>query len=46
MIRSVFDRMENIVGKGENAGNQCFEKASVPDMSKGVVVWKWVNWVR
>ena len=34
MIISVFDRVENIVGKGENAGHQhfllfpqCFEKA-------------------
>ena len=37
MIISVFDRVENIVGKGENAGYQhfllflqCFEKASFP----------------
>ena len=50
MIISVFDRVENIVGKGENAGYQhfllfpqCFEKASFPDTSKGVIVWKWVN---
>ena len=34
MIISVFDRLENIVGKGENAGyqhflfTQCFQKAS------------------
>ena len=49
MIISVFDRVENIVGKGENAGYQhfllfpqCFEKASFPDMSKGVIVWEWV----
>ena len=48
MIISVFDREENIVGKGENAGYQHFllfpqhfEKASFPDMSKGVV-WEWV----
>ena len=45
MIISVFDRVENIVGKGENAGYQnfllypqCFEKASFPDTSKGVTV--------
>ena len=47
MIISVSDRVENIVGKGENAGNQhfllfpqCFEKASFPDMSKGVIAWE------
>ena len=40
MIISVFDRVENIVGKGEKAGYQhfllfpqCFEKASFPDTS-------------
>ena len=50
MIISVFDRVENIVGKGENAGYQhflffpqCFEKASFQDSSKGVIVWEWVN---
>ena len=50
MIISVFDRVENIVGKGENAGNQhlllfpqCFQKASFPDSSKGVIVWEWVK---
>ena len=50
MIISVFDRVENIVGKGENAGYQhfllfpqCFQKASFPDTSKGVIVWEWVN---
>ena len=48
MIISVFDRVENIVGRGENAGYQhfllfpqCFEKASFPDASKGVIVWEW-----
>ena len=47
---SVFDRIENIVGKEENAGYQhfllfpqCFEKASFPDMSKCVILWKWVK---
>ena len=51
MIISVFDSVENIVGKGENAGNQhfllfqrCFEKA-FPDPSKGVIVWEWVKHV-
>ena len=50
MVISVFDRVENIVGKGENAGYQhflrflqCFEKASLPDTSKGVIVWEWVK---
>ena len=48
MIISVFDRVENIVGKGENSGYQhfllfpqCFEKASLQDTSKGVIVWEW-----
>ena len=50
MIISVFDRVENIVGKGENAGYQhfllfqrCFKKASFSDTSKCVIVWEWVN---
>ena len=50
MIISVYDRVENIVGKGENAGYQhfllfpqCFEKASFPYTSKGVFVWEWVR---
>ena len=49
MIVSVFDRVENIVGKGENAGYQhflhfpqCFEKA-YPDTTKGVIGWEWVK---
>ena len=50
MIISVFDRVENIMRKGENAGyqhfllfQQCFEKASFPYTSKGVIVWEWVK---
>ena len=50
MIISVFNRVENIVGIGENSGYQhfllfpqCFEKASFPGTSKGVIVWEWVN---
>ena len=50
MIISVYDRRENIVGKGENAGYQhflllpvCLEKASFPDTSKGVIVGEWLN---
>ena len=50
MIISVFDRVENIVGKGEIARHeqfllfpQCFQKASFPEASKGVIVWEWVK---
>ena len=50
MIISVFDRDENIVGKGEIARYeqfllfpQCFHKASFPEASKGVIVWEWVK---
>ena len=50
MTISVFDRVENIVGKGENAGHQHFllfpqsvEKASFPDTSKGIILWDWVK---
>ena len=48
MIISVFDR-ENIVGKGAIACtsnfsfSQCFQKASIPDASKGVIVWEWIK---
>ena len=53
---SVFDSIENIVGKGEIACYeqfllfpQCFQKACYPGLSKGVTVWEWVmdkfyNW--
>ena len=50
MIISVFDKEENNVGKGENAGYQhfllfpqCFETASFPDTSKDVIVSEWVR---
>ena len=49
MIVSVFDRVENIVGKGEIAFtsnfsfSQCFQKVCFPGASKGVIVWEWVN---
>ena len=43
-------RVENTVGKDEIACYeqfllypQCFQKASFPGASKGVIVWKWVN---
>ena len=42
--------VENTVGKGEIARNeqfllfpQCFQKVCFPGVSKGVVVWEWVN---
>ena len=50
MMISPYDRVENIVGKGKNAGYQhfllfpqCFQKASFPGASKGVIVWEWVK---
>ena len=50
MIISVFDSLEKIEGKGENAGyqhfllfSQCFQLASFPETSKDVIVWEWVN---
>ena len=42
--------LENTVGKGEIARNeqillfpQCFQKACFPGVSKGVILWEWVN---
>ena len=42
----IFDRIENIVGKGENAGYQhfllfpqCFQKASFSEFFKVGIVW-------
>ena len=50
MVISVFDRVENMVGKGEIActsnfsfSHHVFKKASFPEASKGVIVWEWVN---
>ena len=50
MIISVFDREENIVGKGEIActsnfsfTHNVFQKTSFPDTSKGVIMWEWVK---
>ena len=47
MMISVFDRVENIVGKGENAGYQhfllfpqCFQKASFSGLLKVEIVWQ------
>ena len=46
MMIGITDWVENIVGKGENAGNQhfllfsqCFQKASFPGSLKVGVVW-------
>ena len=43
---SVYEQVENIVGKGENAGNQhfllfpqCFQKAPLPGILKVKIVW-------
>ena len=48
--RKLSKRVENIVGKGEIAHYeefllfpQCFQKACFPRVSKGVIVWEWVN---
>ena len=50
MIISVFDGVENIVGKGEIActsnfsfSHDVFQKASFQNASKGVIVWEWVK---
>ena len=50
MMLYVFDREENIVGKGENAGYQhfllcpeCFQKAFSSGVLKVVIVWKRVK---
>ena len=46
MMISVFDKVENVMGKGENAGNQqfllspqCFRNASFLGLSKVGIVW-------
>ena len=48
--RKLFKPVENTVGKREIARNeqfivfpQCFQKACFPGLSKGVIVWEWVN---
>ena len=50
IIVSVFDQVENIVGKGENAGfqhfllfPQCFQKATFSLFLKVGIVWQNVN---
>ena len=48
--RKFSKQVENTVGKGEIARYeqfllfpQCFQKACFPRVSKGVIVWEWVN---
>ena len=48
MIISVFDRVENIVGKGEIACASNFSFSHnvfkrILDASNAVIVWQWVN---
>ena len=50
MIKFVLDRVENIVGKGQNASNhhfllfpQCFQKASSSASLKVRIVWERIN---
>ena len=52
MTISVFDTVEEIVGKGEMCTykqfflfQQYFQKA-FPDPSKGVIVWEWLKYVQ
>ena len=48
--RKLSKKVENTVGNGEIARyeqfllfQQCFQKACFPEVSKGVIVWEWVN---
>ena len=48
--RKLSKRVENTVGRGEIARYEqfllfphCFQKACFPGVSKGVIVWEWVN---
>ena len=48
--RKIFKPVENTVGKREIARYeqfllfpQCFQKACFPGLSKGVILWEWVN---
>ena len=48
--RKLFKQVENTVGKGEIARYEqfllfphCFQKVCFPGVSKGVIVWEWVN---
>ena len=49
-IRKFSKRVENTVGKGEITCYeqfllfpQCFQKTCFPGVSKGVIVWEWLN---
>ena len=49
--RKLSKRVENAVGKREIARYgqfllfpQCFQKACIPESSKGFIVWEWVNY--
>ena len=42
-IISVFDRVENTVGKGEIAFHTMFSKCFFPRCVKGVIVWEWLK---
>ena len=53
MAERLSKRVVNTVEKGEIARYkqfllfpQCFQKASFPGASKGVIVWEWVNQTR
>ena len=41
--RKLSKHIENTVGKGKIACYKCFQKACFPGVSKGVIVWEWVN---
>ena len=50
MAEKLSKQVENTVGKGEIARyeqfllfSQCFQKTCFQGVSKGVIVWKWVN---
>ena len=43
---SIFDRVENIVGKGENDGYQCFQKASRSRLSRVWIMRERVKWTK
>ena len=50
MEKKLCKQVENTVGKGEITRYeqfllfpQCFQKACFPVVSKGVIVWEWVN---
>ena len=50
MMTFLYDRVENIVGKGKNAGyqhflvfTQCFQKPSSTGSLKVGIMWQWVQ---